>query len=388
VASATTGADGVYTITGVAPGDYQVYFRADPLRYVSQWWWYTGAILSLGLGDRPSDVNATLQDATSSFSGVVSGARGTPLAGVTVDVFLGDDLVTPAATRTTGADGSYRFEWLARGLYRLRYDAGPTYAVQWYPQQPDPTQAWQIGNWPGFHVDDLNEEMLQPLSTPPTPTISGTAKIGNKLSAVPGSWGPSPVTLKYQWKFNNVTISGATAATYTLPASTLGQKITVTVSGTKADYVPKSMLSAPTAAVAAGTLTAPTPKITGTVKVGYKLTAVAGSWGPSPVTLKYRWMANKVAISGATASTYTVPAIVGGPADQCDRDREQDRLHDGVDDERADSCGGCRNVGCAVRRCLVALVAQGGSAVHGRCGHVAAPPGTTGPRPSFCTVHA
>src|SRR6478609_4751488 len=115
VASATSGADGGYIITGIGPGEYKVYFRADPSRYVSEWW-RSGESLTLDLGDRPSEVIAILHDATSS------------LAGVTVDVFLGDDLVTPAASRTTGADGSYRFDGLARGSYRVRFTA-PSYAV-------------------------------------------------------------------------------------------------------------------------------------------------------------------------------------------------------------------------------------------------------------------
>ena len=137
-------------------------------------------------------------------------------------------------------------------------------------------------------------------------------KVGSKLTATAGSWGPSPVALKYQWKANGANISGATATTYTVPATMYGKRISVTVSGTKADYAPRSMTSALTAAVAAGTLTAPTPKITGTVKVGSKLTATAGSWVPSPVTLKYQWKANNVNISGATATTYTLPATQKG----------------------------------------------------------------------------
>ena len=301
----------MYTITGIAPGEYKVYFRADPLRYVSEWW-RGGESLTVDLGDRPSEVIAFLQDATSSLAGVVTGAGGAPLAGVTVDVFLGDDLVTPAATRTTGADGSYRFEWLARGSYRVRFNAGPTYAVQWYPQKPDPSQAWQIGNGPGFHVDDLSEEMLRPLSTPPTTTISGTAKVGSTLTANPGQWGPQPVGLTYQWTVGGDDIGDETDATFTLPDWTLGQKISVTVTGSKPGYLSLSRTSAPTAAVAVGTLTAPTPKIIGTVKVGSKLTATAGSWGPSPVTLKYQWKANGANISGATATTYTVPATMYG----------------------------------------------------------------------------
>ena len=231
---------------------------------------------------------------------------------MTVDVFLGDDLVTPAATRTTGADGSYRFEWLARGIYRLRFNAGPSYAVQWYPQEPDPSQAWQIGDGPGFHVDDLDEQMLRPLNTPPTPTISGTASVGSTLTANPGQWGPLPVDLTYQWTVGDDDIGDETDATLTLPDWTLGQKISVTVTGSKPGYLSLSRTSDPTAAVAVGTLTAPIPKIIGTVKVGSKLTAAPGAWGPSPVTLKYQWKANNVNISDATAATYTLPATMYG----------------------------------------------------------------------------
>jgi hypothetical protein len=148
--------------------------------------------------------------------------------------------------------------------------------------------------------------------TAPTPTITGTAKVGATLTAVPGAWGPTPVTLTYQWKANGAAVSGATASTFSVPASLLGKTITVTVTGSKTAYTTTSKTSAATLAVAKGTLTAPTPKITGTAKVGVKLTAVPGTWGPAPVTLKYQWKADGVAITGATASTYIVaPGLVG-----------------------------------------------------------------------------
>ena len=148
--------------------------------------------------------------------------------------------------------------------------------------------------------------------TAPIPKITGTVKVGYRLTATAGAWGPLPVALKYQWKANGANISGASATSYIVPATLYGKRITVTVSGTKAAYAPATATSAPTAAVAAGTLAAPTPKITGTVKVGYKVTATAGAWGPSPVTLKYQWKANNVNISGATANTYTLPATLKG----------------------------------------------------------------------------
>ncbi|CAN7250349.1 carboxypeptidase regulatory-like domain-containing protein [Knoellia sp. LjRoot47] len=140
--------------------------------------------------------------------------------------------------------------------------------------------------------------------TAPTPTVSGTVKAGYRLTAAPGTWGPSPVTLAYQWKRAGVAITGATASSYVLTGSDTGKAITVTVTGTKTGYAATAKTSAATAAVAAGTLTAPTPTISGTKTVGSTLTAASGTWGPAPVTLAYQWFRSGVAITGATASTY------------------------------------------------------------------------------------
>ncbi|PPF17165.1 hypothetical protein C5C94_11425 [Rathayibacter sp. AY1C3] len=140
--------------------------------------------------------------------------------------------------------------------------------------------------------------------TAATPTISGTAKVGSTLTAKPGTWGPSPVALAYQWKANGTALSGATSATYTPTGATLGKTITVTVTGSKSGFTAVTKTSAKTSAVVAGTLSAATPTITGTAKVGSTLTAKPGSWGPSPVALTYQWKANGTAISGATSATY------------------------------------------------------------------------------------
>lgn len=59
-------------------------------------------------------------------------------------------------------------------------------------------------------------------------------------------------------------------------------------------------------------LTSATPTISGTAKVGKTLTAKPGTWKPAPVTLSYSWKANGTTISGATASTFTVPAALKG----------------------------------------------------------------------------
>ena len=97
-----------------------------------------------------------------------------------------------------------------------------------------------------------------------------------------------------------------------MAASLVGKKITVTVTGTKTGYTTTAKTSASTAAVAAGTLIAQVPSISGTAKVGKTLTANPGTWAPAPVTLTYQWKANGINISGATAKTYVISSSVKG----------------------------------------------------------------------------
>ncbi|GGR43067.1 Zn-dependent metalloprotease [Nocardioides luteus] len=46
------------------------------------------------------------------------------------------------------------------------------------------------------------------------------------------------------------------------------------------------------------------PKITGTKRVGHTLTASKGSWSPAATSVRYQWLRNGTAITGATGSTY------------------------------------------------------------------------------------
>lgn len=144
------------------------------------------------------------------------------------------------------------------------------------------------------------------LTRTPAPTIKGTARVGQRLFAKPGTWSPAPVILSYQWKADGTAIPGATDAALTVPASAKGKKIAVTVTGSKPGYISVAKTSKATKKVAAGTLKAPTPKITGTAKVGQPLTANPGAWTPSDATLTYQWYRNGKKIKAATASNYTL----------------------------------------------------------------------------------
>ncbi|MBK7819591.1 MAG: hypothetical protein IPJ61_00580 [Tessaracoccus sp.] len=173
----------------------------------------------------------------------------------------------------------------------------------------------------GFEIQwvdcGLTEDPVANEVTAGTPTISGTVRVGSTLSAVPGDWGPTGVAVSYQWLRAGTEISGATAATYKLVAADQGRKISVKVTGAYAGYRSVSKTSAETVAVAAamppvGSLTAPTPRITGTVAVGKKLTAKPGTWRPSGVKLAYQWLRSGKAIRKATTSTYTLVAADKG----------------------------------------------------------------------------
>lgn len=150
------------------------------------------------------------------------------------------------------------------------------------------------------------------LTATPTPKISGTAKVGRKLTAKPGTWKPSGVAVSYQWYRNGQPITGAVGRSYELAGADKGTKITVRTTGAKSGYTPVTKTSKATKKVAAGTLTKGTPKISGVTRVGSVLTAKPGAWKPTPVTLAYQWYRSGKKISGATALTYTLTAADKG----------------------------------------------------------------------------
>ena len=156
------------------------------------------------------------------------------------------------------------------------------------------------------------------------PTISGTAQVGETLTAgttaISDADGLDDDTFDYQWiaidGAADADISGATGRTYTLVDADEGKTIKVRVSFTDDGGNAESLTSAATAAVAERPNTAATgaPTITGTAQVGETLTAgttaISDADGLDDDTFDYQWIANDGAadadISGATGRTYTL----------------------------------------------------------------------------------
>jgi hypothetical protein len=75
------------------------------------------------------------------------------------------------------------------------------------------------------------------------PTLSGTATVGQTLTAKAAST-TAGATLTYQWKRDNTVIAGATTAAYKLTAADAGHAVSVTVSATATGYTATSATSA------------------------------------------------------------------------------------------------------------------------------------------------
>ena len=178
----------------------------------------------------------------------------------------------------------------------------------------------------GDEIEPCDEDPDTPDNSPATgaPTISGTAQVGETLTAdtsgIADTDGLSTVQYEYQWLADDADISGATNATYTLGAEDEGKAIKVQVSFTDDAGNEETLTSANTATVEARANSPATglPAISGTAQVGETLTAntsgVADVDGLSNVQYEYQWLANDSDISGATNATYTLAAADEGKA--------------------------------------------------------------------------
>ena len=83
--------------------------------------------------------------------------------------------------------------------------------------------------------------MAAPPANTAAPTISGTARVGETLTAQNGTWSNSPTAFQYQWQRCNASgaacanIAGATAKTHLLTTTDAGRTMRVRVTGINAE---------------------------------------------------------------------------------------------------------------------------------------------------------
>ena len=273
---------------------------------------------------------------TSVATGAVAAAPNNPPTGaptISGTAQVGETLTvnTSGIADADGLDNStYSYQWMA-GWTDIPGATGSSYTLT------EDDEGLKIQVWVGFIDDSGTQEALTSAATdevgfavqqqgasntPATgePTISGTAQVGEVLTAgttgIADADGLSGATFAYQWLADDVDISGATDATYTLVAGDEGQTIKVRVTVTDDAENETTLTSAATEAVAAApqpdSPATGLPTISGTPQVGEVLTAgttgIADADGLSGATFAYQWLADDVDISGATDATYTLVA--------------------------------------------------------------------------------
>ncbi|WP_170151993.1 carboxypeptidase regulatory-like domain-containing protein [Subtercola boreus] len=317
VAQAVSDSTGAYSIGRVPAGDYVVHYvyydddcdseSCPDNRHLDEW--YDNAfirkestIIHVAEGQSVTGIDAAL-DATRSLptvAGTVAlGGSPATAAGTLVE------FVTPGGTvtnsTTTLSDGTYSAAKVRTGTYAVRF-TNPDYAS-------GSTTVTVTSSVTGLNASLAR---LPTFTESPTPTISGSARVGQTLTAKTGSWSPVPAAFMYQWMRGGVKISGATGKTYAPVVADVGQTLSVAVTATKPELSSLTKRSASTPAVTRELTATPTPTITGAAVVGSTLTVAPGSWEPAPVTFTYKWKSNGAVVYGATSSTFTVrPADAG-----------------------------------------------------------------------------
>ena len=150
-----------------------------------------------------------------------------------------------------------------------------------------------------------------------TPTISGTAKVGETLTASASATAgfPSP-SLSYEWQSSPdgsswTAISGETSSTLLLDSSLAGAYARVQVTATNSEGT-DSEVSTATSQITQDPII-DTPFVSGETKVGQTLTATANATEGFPTpSISYQWLradtsdGSYLSISGATSSTYVL----------------------------------------------------------------------------------
>ena len=164
VASTPTSAAGGYTLSGLAPGVYEVGFDDGTGVHASEFYndrksLFTADAITVASGQTTTGVDAALATA-GGIGGTVTGApTATPLAGVTVAALdpEGDWL----SSTTTNASGAYVLHGLAAGGYTVGFfpDQGKNYLSQYYDGQSDQANANTVNVSAGTVTQGVNAQL-------------------------------------------------------------------------------------------------------------------------------------------------------------------------------------------------------------------------------------
>ncbi len=168
------------------------------------------------------------------------------------------------------------------------------------------------------------EVLADPPANTAAPTIAGTLRDAETVTADPGTWsGTPPLAFAYQWRSCDAQndadctdIAGATASSFQITSAEVGRRLRVRTTATNATGPGQAATEDSTASeVVAPAPPANTsaPTVTGETQSGQTVTASAGSWsGTPPLSYAYQWRScnadsgDCVDIAGATGETFVL----------------------------------------------------------------------------------
>ena len=107
------------------------------------------------------------------------------------------------------------------------------------------------------------------------PQVSGTARIGQRLTSSGGSWSTGGVQLAHQWLRDGSPITGATSSSYVVRAADRGHRLSVRVTASKQGLQPGSATSVATAPVRRASATVRVRPGRTTVRAGTRMKVTA-----------------------------------------------------------------------------------------------------------------
>lgn len=277
----------------------------------------TGVTFKPRAGDVGKTVSLRVRAAKSGYSAVfATSAASAPLGPAPVSVsakpaITGAPQVGQRLVASTGTwsrtELSFSYQWLVGGE-AVSSATGPEYAPR--SVDVDRTIAVEVTARRTGYAATVSRSASTAAVSPgelklrSRPTVSGTPRIGSRLTASPGSWSPT-ATSTYQWYRGTQAISGATDQKFVPGFRDRGQPLRVKVTARRPGFVASSSLSSATTPVIAGRIKiAAGPTITGKPLVGSRVSVQAGSYGPAATNARRQWLRDGVPISGATGVSY------------------------------------------------------------------------------------
>ncbi len=160
--------------------------------------------------------------------------------------------------------------------------------------------------------------MVAPVNIDP-PSITGTARVGEVLTAQDGTWDNSPTAFRYRWLRcngggNNCVLLASDGKTYRVGQADVGSTLRVRVTAVNADGATnaRSEQTDVVGSNAAPLTNTARPTITGEARVGQELTATEGTWTGNPSSFAFQWQRCNIDaitcldVTGATGRTYGV----------------------------------------------------------------------------------